>query len=38
MAFVRSLSQQLNRPVSIGIELGTVSFAGALMGFAAKNP
>jgi hypothetical protein len=38
MAHNRSINQQLNRPISILIELGTVSFAGALMGFAAKNP
>lgn len=38
MAHHRSLAQQLNNPVAIAIELGTVSFAGALMGFAAKNP
>jgi len=38
MAHNRSVVQQLNNPVAIAIELGTVSFAGALMGFAAKNP
>ena len=38
MAHTRSVVQQLNNPVAIAIELGTVSFAGALMGFAAKNP
>ena len=38
MAHNRSLRQQLNNPVSLLIELGTVSFAGAMMGFASKNP
>jgi energy-coupling factor transporter ATP-binding protein EcfA2 len=38
MAHTRSVVQQLNNPVAIAIELGTVSLAGALMGFAAKNP
>jgi hypothetical protein len=38
MAHNRSLKQQLNKSVSLLIEFGTVSFAGALMGFAAKNP
>jgi len=38
MAHNRALKQQLNKPISLILELGTVSFAGCLMGFAAKNP
>jgi hypothetical protein len=38
MAHHRPFAQQLNNPVAIAIELGTVSFAGAFMGFAAKIP
>ena len=38
LAHARSLTQQLNATTSLAIELATVSFAGALMGFASKNP